>query len=100
MEMFKHILVPLDGSPRAERAILVAARIACLSSASIILVRVVETPLEYPSRFALPALPNEDEEKNRAATYLEQVAQSDDLKGLAVQTVVAFGSPALKLLET
>ena len=45
--MFQRILVPLDGSTRAERAIPVAARIARASRGSVILVRVVSTAIEF-----------------------------------------------------
>lgn len=44
--MFQRIVVPLDGSTRAERAIPVAARIARASRAAIILLRVATTPLD------------------------------------------------------
>ena len=45
--MFKRILVPLDGSNRAERAIPVAARIARALGGSVILLQVTTTPVEY-----------------------------------------------------
>lgn len=47
--MFKRILVPLDGSGRAEQALPVAARLARASSGSLlVLVRVVSTaPEQY-----------------------------------------------------
>ncbi len=41
--MFKRILVPLDGSSRAEQAIPVAARIARALGDSVTLLRVVTT---------------------------------------------------------
>lgn len=45
--MFQRILVPLDGSMRAERAIPAAARIVRASShGSIVLMHVVAPPLE------------------------------------------------------
>lgn len=98
--MFKRILVPLDGSPRAERAIFVTAHIARASSASIVLVRVVESPINYAPYVFLPAaLPDEKHEKEEASRYLEQVAQSDDLKGIEVSTAVEAGPPAMRLLE-
>lgn len=101
--MFKNILVPLDGSPRAERAILVAARIARASSAAMILARAVESPItvDYPVRFVQPDLLIEkraEKDATEATEYLAQVAQRDDLKGLVVKTAVVFGSPALKVL--
>ncbi|WP_201384564.1 universal stress protein [Ktedonobacter sp. SOSP1-85] len=40
--MFKRILVPLDGSPRAERALPLAKRIARATRGSIVLVYVVD----------------------------------------------------------
>jgi len=46
MIMYKRILVPLDGSARAERAILVAARIARASGGSVILMRVATAPVD------------------------------------------------------
>lgn len=45
--MFKRILVPLDGSSRAEYALAVAARIARASSGSIHILRVVSPPIDY-----------------------------------------------------
>ncbi len=48
--MFKRILVPLDGSGRAERALPIAAHLARASGGSILLVRVVSTePASLPS---------------------------------------------------
>jgi nucleotide-binding universal stress UspA family protein len=40
--MFKRILVPLDGSERAEQALPVAARMARVSGGSVILLQVVD----------------------------------------------------------
>ena len=55
--MFQRILVPLDGSTRAERAIPVAARIARASHGSVVLVRVVSTVIEFwPYMAPQPAL--------------------------------------------
>ena len=54
--MFKRILVPLDGSGRAEQALPIAARIARASGGSIVLVRVLSTaPAHMPSA---PGRPN------------------------------------------
>lgn len=98
--MFTKILVPLDGSQRAERAILVAARIARASSASILLVRAIEVPIVYPAYFAEPPLTDEQKAKEQATDYLNQVAQSNDLKGVEVETSVVFGPPAAMVLQT
>lgn len=53
--MFKTILVPLDGSARAESAVPVAACIAHAYGASITLLRIAETPVEYGPYLAPPA---------------------------------------------
>ena len=45
--MFQRILVPLDGSRHAERAIPIAARIARASSGTIVFVRFVLPPIEF-----------------------------------------------------
>jgi len=45
--MFERILVPLDGSPRAEKALPVAARIARASGGSVTLLQVVSPPIDY-----------------------------------------------------
>jgi nucleotide-binding universal stress UspA family protein len=44
--MFKTILVPLDGSTRAEQALPIAARIARISVGTIVLLRVVTSPVD------------------------------------------------------
>src|SRR5947199_2220997 len=92
--MFKRILVPLDGSERAERALPIAARLARASGSSIFLVRVVSTaPTHLPSAPTKPALIQGVGEADRtlAESYLAGVAQSDFLTGLSVQTHVPVG---------
>ena len=54
--MFRNILVPLDGSSRAERALPVAARLAQASGGTVVLLSVVSPSSEfdlYPSSDAL-----------------------------------------------
>src|SRR5438876_3747397 len=97
--MFKRILVPLDGSGRAERALPIAARLARASGGSILLVRVVSTePASFPSA-PKPILIQTVGEADRmlAESYLAGVAGSDLLSGLSVQTSVPVGlvSPSL-----
>ena len=49
-EMFQRILVPLDGSSRAEHAIPVAALIAHASGGSLVLLRVVPPLIDFRRR--------------------------------------------------
>ena len=99
--MLKRILVPLDGSPRAERAIPVAARVARASGGSIILVRVVSTSVEFwPSLVPQPALAQVaiDADIASAEEYLKVITQSNSLAGIQIEAVVFFGPTAPTIL--
>src|SRR2546421_2341048 len=98
--MFKRILVPLDGSGRAERALPIAARLARASGGSIFLVRVVSTePAALPSVPTKPNLVQTVGEADRilAESYLEGIAASDLFTDIPVQTQVPIGfvSPSI-----
>ncbi len=92
--MFQSILVPLDGSQRAERAVPTAARIAHATNGTVVLLQVVSLPMEYLSSFALaPMITDEsiEQELVEARSYLATLAKSESLKGLHVRTEVQFG---------
>ncbi len=100
--MFRRILVPLDGSTRAEQALPVAARIARASAGTVILVRVVTSPIDFAwynaeAPQAMEATLQADEAKARA--YINHVASSELLEGIAVITEVLTGTPANTLFE-
>jgi nucleotide-binding universal stress UspA family protein len=100
--MFKRILVPLDGSGRAEQALPIAARIARASGGSIVLVRVLSTaPAQMPSAPGRPNLIQTIGEADRelAENYLEGLAGSDLLRGISVQTQVPVGLVAPSILS-
>jgi nucleotide-binding universal stress UspA family protein len=98
--MFKRIIVPLDGSNRAERAIPVAARIARASKGSTILLQVVTIPLEIGSQvvplsgFSSTTL---DNDINIATNYLAAIARKDELDGIDLKMKVLTGSAAQKI---
>ena len=104
--MYQRIIVPLDGSPRAELALPVAARLASASGGSIVLLRVVAIPAEYaPAMYAsaLSASPFYaqellDAELARARHYLADVAQSEQLMGIRTETAVLSGAAAPVIL--
>ena len=99
--MFRRILVPLDGSGRAEQAIRVATRMAHSTSGSIVLLRVVDTSMEHhPSAPGKPSLLQSAGavETRQAESYLGAVAQSDRFRGIAVQTRVVRGLVAPSIL--
>lgn len=98
--MFQRILVPLDGSSRAERAIPVAAHLAQAAGGIVILVRVVSksNPL-WPGRGQPRVLTQQlvQDHVFSADQYLRDIALSLHLQDVRVETVVQVGSviPAL-----
>ena|SRR5690348_17240317 len=97
--MFKRILVPLDGSERAERALPIAARLARAYDSSVFLVRVLGTePTSVPTAPARPLTePFGETDRSVAESYLEGVAGSELLSGISVHTEVPVGlvSPSI-----
>lgn len=94
--MFQRILVPLDGSRRAERAIPVAARIARAFGGSLLFVRVILPPVDWSSRsFALQPTASEAE-LAEGARYLSNVVLTypDNLTGIKIVTEVISGVPS------
>jgi nucleotide-binding universal stress UspA family protein len=97
--MFQRILVPLDGSTRAESALPVAARSARAFGGSVILLHVAAPPVSS-GKFSVPeAFPKvgTDEELAEATEYLKVLAQSDQLGGITteVQTLVGATAPTI-----
>jgi nucleotide-binding universal stress UspA family protein len=100
--MMRHILIPLDGSDLAERAIPVAARIAKATEGSAIsLVRIVRAPAEFETSAtdtAVWAPAADEDEKREANNYLHEVAQRPELAGLSVAERIYAGPPSATLL--
>lgn len=99
--MYKRILVPLDGSIRAERAITVAGRIAQASGGSVILARVVSKrsglwPSVAPQTTLVQQILADD--LAEAEGYLSVAAASPDLQGVATETLVRFGPTVASIL--
>ena len=95
--MFKRILVPLDGSARAESAIPIAARIARAYGASVTLLRIAETPVEYGPYLAPPASYAKEvieADIARLKEYLQKAAQAEALAGVQVEAKALFGAVA------
>jgi nucleotide-binding universal stress UspA family protein len=99
--MLKKILVPLDGSLRAERALPVAARLARASEGSVLLLQVVSPPLDYGGSLSPVPLVTEEiieAELKEADSYLKAVAASKVLSGIQTSTEAIYGLPAQELL--
>lgn len=100
--MFRHILVPLDGSPRAEQALPVAARLAQASDGTVVVLRVVGPTaafMPYPAvdPRAIQALI--DAELEEARNYLDRVTHVSSLVGVHTETAVIFGQAAATILS-
>jgi nucleotide-binding universal stress UspA family protein len=99
--MFQRILIPLDGSTRAERAIPVAARLAHASGGSVILVRVVSKSSSlWPSVAERTTLAHRvlAADIAEAERYLRGMATSPELEGVPIESVVRFGQTVSTIL--
>jgi nucleotide-binding universal stress UspA family protein len=83
--MLKTIVVPLDGSPLAERALSLATALSIPTAADLVLVRVFEH--EPPPEEATPY-----------GTYLEKTAAELRDRGFHVETVELIGNPVAKAI--
>lgn len=99
--MFTRILVPLDGSPRAEQALPLAARLARSAGGTVILTSVVSpmpvfgAPLEIPRGMQSYI----EDELAGAKDYLTRVSQAC-LAGVKTEMVTSIGKPvATELIE-
>ena len=95
--MYKRILVPLDGSALAERALPFACRLAVQHSAELVLTRVVEAPAlllgESPS-----AVTQQHTAIAAAQSYVDRVAGDLHLRQ-PILTVVYYGEPVAGILD-
>jgi nucleotide-binding universal stress UspA family protein len=99
--MFKRILVPLDGSERAERAIPVAARLARASQGTVLLGQAVQMQMAMTPYGELPMDVQQGALKARAAVaaeYLASVTKRAELAGVPVETTVREGPAAWEML--
>lgn len=89
--VYRHILVPLDGSQRAENVLPIITQLAHFHKSQIHLVQVVQTP-EMARQMPPPSedidLSNRVVTRNReeARRYLDQVKSRSYLESIAVQT--------------
>jgi nucleotide-binding universal stress UspA family protein len=102
--MFKRILVPLDGSELAERALPVAAQIARAAGGSLLLFGVVPTPVEYGVYFVPASSYGWGEEQGvlkEMSAYLQQTANLPLLAGVPVETqaIAEAVAPAILTAE-
>lgn len=101
--MFQRILVPLDGSERAEPALSVAETIAQATGGSLVLMRVVPSPRDTTFSMMEPVSLVQEEPASayQAATdYLAHQRCMLERKGRVVRTNVLVGMPAQHILSS
>lgn len=103
--MFKRILVPLDGSQRAEQALPLAAHLARINQSTIVLQKSIELMSTYSMQTVgistIDMLERMQEIKKHAAeSYLDRVKNSALLEHIPVETEVCVGDAGFLILET
>lgn len=99
--MFQDILVPLDGSFRAERVLLIAARLAQVTDGTVSLLQAVWPPSVYMASVGEIVLPEIlDETVPAAKVYLENVTKKSSLEDIRTETQVVIGHPAEAIIST
>jgi nucleotide-binding universal stress UspA family protein len=96
--VFRSILVAVDGSPAAERALDEAIDLARAEGARLTLINVAAPPkVLFPSTYVAP-LSSEAEQEQEAQAVLD-AAEARVPDGIAVSTVVRTGPAAEAILE-
>lgn len=101
--MFQRIMVPLDGSELAHRALPIALEMAKQSAGTVVLVQVVHVSYgALPEAYvATPDLYNDIYEQARAdaTATLQQAAAETAAAGVKTETVLLEGEPASELVD-
>ena len=103
--MCKRILVPLDGSRRAEKILPYVAELAQSANAEVVLLRVLESPT-VPSDIIGTA--REDEEwrdecrkrRDAAVSYMDEIQESFKEKGIALRNCFDQGPVVDAIIHT
>jgi len=99
-KMYKKILVPLDGSPLAEKALDHAVRMARAFDSEIILFEVVHFMPIYGSPELVAPLLVDEKQKELAEKYLAKVAREIEAKGVKVRSLVKTGQQvAIEIID-
>jgi nucleotide-binding universal stress UspA family protein len=96
--MMQTIVVPLDGSPRAEQAVPVAARLAHATGGTLVFLEVANPYAAYAPYMMAPAPVPPDTSYDDATAYLHSVTQRSEVQDLSAVTEVRTGSIAEAIL--
>ncbi|MGW8318575.1 MAG: universal stress protein [Candidatus Promineifilaceae bacterium] len=100
--MYKKILVPLDGSPRAEAILPHVEDLASCFGATIVFVRIVEPNIVYASPYDVSPELNAEEAERRIEevnAYLIEVEERFQAKGIATKRRVEYGPVVLAISD-
>lgn len=101
--MLQKILVPLDGSEVAERAIPTALEIGKKAEAEVVFLRVLETEdILIPDHLAMPMpMPPQwvEDFYKKASYYLEDIENRVDQRGLTLTSRIVEGDPAAVVVD-
>ena len=100
--MLKRVLVPLDGSARAEQALPVAARLAQAAGGTVVLLRVVSIPNEFADYVTLEPIATQaviNATLEEVRNYLKNIAGSESLHDVHTETEVLLGQTAATILS-
>jgi nucleotide-binding universal stress UspA family protein len=101
--MFQNILIPLDGSERAEQSLSYGVELCRLSGGTLLLVRVVPSPAIPPARFSMVDAEvwpvRQAQLEQEAVDYLAGVNGRFDLTGTNPQQIIGRGPTRETLLR-
>jgi nucleotide-binding universal stress UspA family protein len=101
--MYKKILVPLDGSKRAEAVLPHVKELVCDNETQIILIQVIEPQFVFsdPHGFNYYSIEevSRETQQEEVETYLARVAKKFRAKNISVKTIIEFGSIAHSILK-
>lgn len=98
--MIRKILLPLDGSALAERAIGPALEFGKMSGAEVLLLKVIPGPwLQTPEAGSSEEYRIAVETADKAATYLDQVASRFAGESVRTRILVPCGEPYAEILR-
>lgn len=100
--MYKKILVPLDGSARAEAILPHVEGLAACTGATLILLHIIDPPLTLVSPYdVMPNLSMEDlqEQKRQVEEYLEAVQKKLQGKSIASRCLTEYGAVVTTIIE-
>ena len=100
--MYSTILVPLDGSKRAEAILSHVEKMAIKFGARVVLLTCVEQKLAYPGDLEVSAMARTDDDMVQqtqgAKSYLQEVQTKLEQQGIRVSTTIMQGQPVEAIL--